>query len=143
MQNNNAVLSARKCVPRGPGILHCALALCAIRVALLTRGFHRTRQSVIRAVESCAVIPGEHDGLVTRVTRTVAFCAALYPGRARCLEQSLTVYYLLRRCGVSVEWRLGVQPYRFKAHAWIEYKGRPVQERGRTEGMVCFPEMPA
>jgi hypothetical protein len=54
--------------------------------------------------------------------------SALLPLRVRCLEQSLTLYWLLRRRGVQVSLRLGVNPYRFRAHAWIEYDGKAIEE---------------
>ena len=53
---------------------------------------------------------------------------ALYPGRALCLEQSLALYYLLRRRGVPVRYCQGVQPYPFEAHAWVEYGGTPIND---------------
>jgi transglutaminase-like putative cysteine protease len=58
--------------------------------------------------------------------------AVFYPGRARCLEQSLALYVLLRRRGVPVRLRLGVQPYPFNAHAWVELNGAPLNERVET-----------
>ena len=58
--------------------------------------------------------------------------ALFYPGRARCLEQSLALYVLLRRRGVPAELKLGVQPYPFNAHAWVELNGSPLNERLET-----------
>ena len=66
--------------------------------------------------------------LMTATVRAVATVAALYPGRARCLEQSMTLYWMFRRRGVGVRLRLGAQPYPFEAHAWIEYRGEPLSE---------------
>jgi hypothetical protein len=53
---------------------------------------------------------------------------AMYPGRAMCLEQSLTLYYVLRRMGIHAEYRQGVQPHPFRAHAWVEYEGAPIND---------------
>jgi hypothetical protein len=65
--------------------------------------------------------------------------AAFIPGRALCLEQSLALYVCLRRAGVAVGLRLGVQPYPFAAHAWVEYKGEPVGESwDRVGRFVAF-----
>jgi hypothetical protein len=58
----------------------------------------------------------------------VAMAGALYPGRALCLEQSLALYYLLRRRGVAVKFRMGVQAHPFLAHAWIDYRGVPLND---------------
>jgi hypothetical protein len=65
---------------------------------------------------------------VRGAARSVAMAAALYPGRARCLEQSLVLYYLLRRRGVAVRYRQGVMPHPFQAHAWIEYDGEVITD---------------
>lgn len=58
----------------------------------------------------------------------VAMAGALYPGRALCLEQSLTLYFLLRKAGVDARFVMGVQPYPFAAHAWVEYNGIPLTD---------------
>src|SRR5580704_2727408 len=58
----------------------------------------------------------------------VALAGALFPGRARCLEQSIALYCLLRRRGVNAALRFGVQPYGFVAHAWVEVDGVPLNE---------------
>ena len=53
----------------------------------------------------------------------MALLCALYPGRAKCLERSLTLYRVLREQGVSVTYCQGVMTHPFAAHAWIEYQG--------------------
>lgn len=60
--------------------------------------------------------------------RAVAMAGALYPGRALCLEQSLVLYYLLRRQRVAVRYCQGIQPHPFEAHAWVEYEGKPLND---------------
>ena len=54
--------------------------------------------------------------------------AALYPGRAACLERSLVLYWWLRRAGVPVQFRMGAQLYPFLAHAWVERDGRVIND---------------
>jgi hypothetical protein len=66
--------------------------------------------------------------MVAAIEQAVAMAAALYPGRALCLEQSLALYDVLRRQGVSVSFRMGVQPHPFQAHAWIEHGGTPIND---------------
>jgi transglutaminase superfamily protein len=62
------------------------------------------------------------------VAHRIAAIAAFLPGRVRCLEQSLTLYTCLRRLHIDVSLQVGVQPYPFLAHAWVEYRGQPVAE---------------
>lgn len=61
-------------------------------------------------------------------TRVIAKVAALFPGRARCLEQSLTLVLLLRWSGLIADIRIGVRALPFSAHAWVVLCGQPVNE---------------
>ncbi|HUF34764.1 MAG TPA: lasso peptide biosynthesis B2 protein, partial [Gemmatimonadales bacterium] len=108
---------------QGPSLLTCAGMILALRLFLRACGYGR----VIRWVEGRVRPIPATDALdlhaVRAAAHTVATAAALYPGRARCLEQSLVLYYLLRRRGVALRYRQGVMPHPFQAHAWIEYRG--------------------
>jgi hypothetical protein len=68
--------------------------------------------------------------------------AAFYPARVACLEQSLTLYWLLLRERVPVTFRIGVLPSQFAAHAWVEYKGEPVLESELVHTVIPFPSLP-
>jgi hypothetical protein len=74
----------------------------------------------------------EHDvhdrQLIDACVRSVALAAAFFPGRALCLERSLTLWYVLRSRGVPVELCLGVQKFPFAAHAWVAYRGTPLND---------------
>jgi hypothetical protein len=110
-----------------PSVFRCGLMILALKLALATRGLGWTVQWIRRHV--AAVTPRSAPlGLVRDVEHAVALAAALYPGRALCLEQSLVLYYLLRRQGVVAKYCQGVQPYPFLAHAWVEYGGEPVND---------------
>ncbi len=52
----------------------------------------------------------------------------LHPGN--CLSRALTLWWLLSRCGVHGDLRIGVRMLdgRFQAHAWLEYEGQPLNE---------------
>jgi hypothetical protein len=118
-------ISARQ-IARPPTLLSSFLLLAATDLGLRTLGFART-------VELARKLSRAHQpadaALIVEVCRRLAMAAVFYPGRARCLEQSLALYVLLRRRGLPAELRLGVQPYPFTAHAWVELEGRPVNEQ--------------
>ena len=82
----------------------------------------------------------EPRGTPETVVRSVAVAAAFFPGRAICLEQSVACYVLLRRYGHPANLRVGVQPYPFRAHAWVEVRGRPVLEN--EDELVKFSPFP-
>jgi hypothetical protein len=112
--------------------------LAAVRVSLRVLGLRRTVRLARRAGERSA---RARSGSADDLARSVATAAAFFPGRAVCLEQSIALYVLLRRRGHPAGLRIGVQPYPFQAHAWVEVDGRPVAENEETiRRLVAFPE---
>jgi len=67
---------------------------------------------------------------IQRSERVLAWAIqyGLHPGN--CLSRALTLWWLLRRQGVTSELRIGVRMVegRFQAHAWLEYNGQPLHE---------------
>lgn len=47
-----------------------------------------------------------------------------------CLEESLTLWYLLRKQGIPACLRIGVRKEneKFEAHAWVEYRGEALNQ---------------
>lgn len=112
---------------RAPSVVACLGLLALIDVTSRLLGLRRT----LRLVRRLAGVGsrGSDTGVVDRTVERLVLAAAFYPGRAQCLEQSLALYVLLRRRGVAADFRLGVQPLPFYAHAWVEVEGRPVNEK--------------
>ena len=80
--------------------------------------------------------------MIATTLRRVLMATTLYPGRSQCLEQSVTSFILLRRRGIDVQLRLGVQPYPFAAHAWLDYRGVPVTESAEVVSrFAVLPEI--
>ena len=50
------------------------------------------------------------------------------PLASRCLARALTLWYLLRRRGITTDLRFGIrkQDGKLLAHAWVEYDGHPL-----------------
>jgi hypothetical protein len=113
---------------RVPSVLRCGFMIFVVKVMLKTRGFGRTIRWIRRRVN---VTPETVCANLERVKATeyaVALAGALYPGRALCLEQSLALYWLLRQQRVRVRYCQGVQAHPFLAHAWVEYRGEPIND---------------
>jgi hypothetical protein len=111
---------------RPPGVIKSLLLLVSCDVALRVLGFARTLRIARKlSPRKCAGGDGE---VVSRTVRNILIATALYPGRSKCLEQTVALYILLRRRGAPVDIRLGVQPYPFYAHAWLELNGAPLTE---------------
>ena|SRR5581483_136670 len=68
-------------------------------------------------------------------TVTSAVCGAVnyaclcYPKRVLCLQRSAITTCLLRSCGVQAQMVIGAQKLPFRAHAWTEVGGQPINER--------------
>jgi hypothetical protein len=127
---------------RAPSGLRCALVLVGATLALRVLGLRRSlvlaRQLSWRAPAAESPTPKFLAGVVRKVDTAAAF----FPGRAMCLEQSLALYLCLHRAGVAVDFRIGVQPYPFTAHAWVEYRGAPVGEsQDRVGKFVAFSDL--
>lgn len=112
---------------RIPGYWRCTITLALAWLALRTAGFARTLRTARSIAERRSTNPVAAVE-VCRAARRIAVVAAFFPGRALCLEQSLALYWMLRRQRVAVRLRVGVHPAPFTAHAWIEYESVPVNE---------------
>jgi transglutaminase superfamily protein len=128
---------------RAPPLWVCGLLIGAAKIALKLVDLRR----MLRWMNACAGVKpseGVDPSVVAAVERAVALAAALYPGRALCLEQSLVLYYFLRRRAINATFRIGVQAYPFAAHAWVEYRGQPVNDvEEHVKWFAPLPELPA
>jgi hypothetical protein len=100
----------------------------ALKAALRVYGFGRVIKWIGRRVQSVPATAWLDADHVKVAERAVATAGALYPGRALCLEQSLVLYYLLRRRGIAVRYCHGVMAHPFEAHAWLEYRGEVIND---------------
>jgi hypothetical protein len=126
-------------VPSAP---RCALTIFALKVSLRCLGFARTIQLIRRRIQGVHPSRAPNVGAIQATEHAVAMAGAFYPGRALCLEQSLALYYLLRRQGVAVRYRQGVQAHPFAAHAWVEYEGVVLNDvRERIRPFTLLPEL--
>ena len=121
------------------GILSAFVVVSVTRASLKFAGFRRT----VRAAKWLGDRYRNRSprGEAEQVARAVATAAAFFPGRAICLEQSVALHVLLRRSGHLAALRVGVQPYPFRAHAWVELDGQPVFENAdQLVKFIPFPE---
>ena len=123
-----------------PSIPGCFLTLLATRAALKVLGFRRTIRLARWRVGLLRPRPARSSA--DAAARAVAIAGAFFPGRAVCLEQSIALFLVLRKLGQDATLRIGVQPYPFLAHAWVEHRGQPVLEDDETlRRFTAFPEV--
>ena len=100
--------------------------LIVVRGLVRFRGAARTLRLLRVATGGLpASRPRDADVLDT-LDRGVMQAAALLPGRIRCLEQSMTLFIVLRAWGFRAEMKIGVQTLPFVAHAWVNVEDIPV-----------------
>ena len=111
--------------------LRAWVAMPLVGAALRLTGF-RNCHAMLRALSRIggggAVVPAAD---VERVARMVRAAARHGCHPRHCLTESLTLWWLLRRRGVEGEIRIGVRKDAggLDAHAWVEWRGRPLDER--------------
>jgi len=111
-----------------PSIARCALLILVVKILLKASGFGGTMRCLRRQLAFSHTSSEVAPEIAQRIERAVATAGALYPGRGLCLEQSLVLYYILRRRGLAARYCQGVQSYPFTAHAWVEYQGTPLND---------------
>jgi Transglutaminase-like superfamily len=104
-----------------------------IGMSLHSRGYKKTQEWLQRRLQDQSECVPSTDVSVALVEKTCRMLrAAEHHGlvRSTCLEESLALWYLLRRQNISSSLRIGVRkgPGEFEAHAWVEYEGRPLNQ---------------
>lgn len=107
-----------------------AIALPLVGLGLRCLGFQGLQASLARWSANCKAPEkelGKTDLAWACTTARMVKVAArhgLY--RPTCLPQSLALWWLLRRQGITTELHLGVKPSgeRLEAHAWVSFRGR-------------------
>jgi hypothetical protein len=98
--------------------------LLMISALLRVRGVVRTRRWLERISRSPTPRRADFDDLVAaqRLARLADIAGRRGAITATCLRQSLLIYWLLRRRGLSPELKIGVRKElaAFDAHAWVE-----------------------
>ena len=110
-------------------VLEAAGGLLATWLGLRLAGFRRWK-NVLAALapspnttarQANASQPSQRDAAQT-IARMAAAATRNFFFNTNCLEQSLVLWWLLRRRGIAAELRIGARKEfeRFEAHAWVE-----------------------
>ncbi len=111
-----------------------AVLLPQIAVSLRIRGFKKTKDALQKKLlRSHPLQPLENERAVEAVEWTCRMVrAAAHHGllRPTCLVESLALWYLLQKQGISCNLRIGVRKAskKFEAHAWVEYAGTALNQ---------------
>ena len=105
-----------------------AVLLLLVKVSLGLRGFGKTQewlQARLQRDRPAVSKSAISTDIVNRTCRMVRAADHYVLLRTSCLEQSLTLWYLLGVQGISASVRIGIpkQTEPFEAHAWVEHEG--------------------
>lgn len=111
--------------------LRAAALLPLISLSLRLRGFRKT-QALLQKFLSLPSHPADTSAsssaqLTVRMVRAAVRNSLGHP---TCLEESLALWWLLGRQGISSDLRVGVRKdgEKFEAHAWVERGGMALNE---------------
>jgi hypothetical protein len=115
-------------------VLEAAAGLTATWVGLRLLGFRRWRSLLQLTVPRNTEILSENDSHSTAagVLRMEEAAARNLFVTTNCLEQSLVLWWLLRRRGIAADLQIGARKsgQRFEAHAWVEFCGIALNSGG-------------
>jgi len=111
-----------------------AFLLPWIRVSLRMRGYNATFASLQSRAGLIANDTSDSPEQVRRICRSVRSAVHHSFLRFTCLEESLGLWYLLRKQGIVSQLRIGVRKSsgKFEAHAWVEFGGEAVNQAEAT-----------
>jgi len=122
-----------------------AAALVATHVGLRLAGFRRWKGVLMRLMPDLPEISAQTNSALPdsgrAIIRMEAAAARHLFFRTSCLEQSLVLWWMLRRQGIHADLRIGAnkQAGRFEAHAWVEFCGAVVNDPyGEHRNFVPF-----
>ena len=106
------------------------------KASLRWRGYNTTYSSLqkrLTAVFPTQDQPKYFSERVPRTCRMVGAAQRWLPLKFTCLEESLVIWYLLRRQEIPSRLRIGVRKTngKLEAHAWVEREGEALNQPGQ------------
>lgn len=123
-------------------LLQAALTMIPVSLLLRFLAFHKVQALLERTSPQRAGEPKAGDlDAARRLANLVGIAARHGPVKGACLQRSLTLWWMLRRRGLPAHLRIGVRKKDgFEAHAWVELRGRPVNDgEGIARRFSPFP----
>jgi hypothetical protein len=116
--------------------LEAAGGLLVTWLGLRLAGFRRWKSALAHLAPSANATARQQNASQRESAEVIARMAAAAARnvffRTNCLEQSLVLWWLLRRRGIAAELRIGARKEfeRFEAHAWVEVDSAALDNAG-------------
>src|ERR1700689_49756 len=113
-------------------VLRAYLELLRVDMRLARGGF----PLVYDKVRTSPVLCNRHqERLAEDICHAVDLACVFYFKDVRCLQRSAAATTLLRDSSFPAEMVIGVEPFPFRAHAWVELAGHIVNDKPYTSEM--------
>ncbi len=110
-----------------------AALLPMVRISLRSRGYKKTQERLESWLAGSDLRRGAGDraASIEKTCRMVRAAAHYGIGNSSCLDESLVLWYLLRRQGAAASLRIGVRKEKgeFAAHAWVEHESVALNQK--------------
>ncbi|HKX31396.1 MAG TPA: lasso peptide biosynthesis B2 protein [Blastocatellia bacterium] len=114
-------------------LLSALAGLTLTAAGLQVAGFRRVAAVLPRLAPAPrrALSESENHRCIRRDLGALQWATDRCPLEARCLARSLTLWWMLRCAGIEGVLRIGIrhEEGKFESHAWIEFQGRPLNDR--------------
>jgi|SRR5215472_2892778 len=123
--------------------LRAVVALPMISRSLRRKGFRATHARLRERLPAARPPEATDHQRIATTVRMVQAAVRHGLGKPACLQESLTIWWLLARQGISSDLRIGVRKkgVLFEAHAWVEREGVALNEaEARHTHYAAFDE---
>lgn len=124
--------------PALPSVSACLVRLAIVHVLMKCIGLRKLLRHVASSTSGPLRTPA--SSFARALAGRVGTAMVWYPFGTACLEHSVCLLWMMRRAGCEVDLRIGVQPFPFGAHAWVECRGEPINES--PERVALFKPFP-
>jgi hypothetical protein len=121
-------------------LLKCSCLSFVLRISFKVAGFKKTIALLSNFNTDIPVHPNENNpNNIERYRRLIVLSHSFRPA-LNCLSISAAYWWLMKRKGITTELKFGMKTAegKFAAHAWLEYKGKPLAEDGVNEKYTAF-----
>lgn len=119
-------------------LIQALILLPLVHLSLKLKGMKYTQAILTRLSSSVDNKNEKKENLyIVIITAKMVKIASKYQICATCLRRSLVLWFLLKKQGINSKLCIGVRQEKgqFEAHAWVEFKGIPINENENLKEM--------
>ena len=114
-------------------VLRAFLELLLLEIDLERKDF----ASLYDKVRSCSTRTAPSTVSLGELCFAIDKACIWYPKTVLCLQRSAATTRYLRKHGISAQLVIGAQQFPFRAHAWVEFEGRVINDKPYMQEMYA------